>query len=211
MANGRLPSSATPPAKATNLWRTKTGRAHFYIENHAVRGSPTRTSATGEQCEHAEEVPDNADARSRPRQRAPPLPRADLKVIIRPSPDLIVRELRSHQVAKAIIQATGRASECKGEDFIVRLRRGSNVIIVSTPLEATAATLVKITSLTFQERPHPVKVYLPTPKDLSKGVVHGIDAGTSEKELLANLRPRNASDCYIYIVWLKYSLTSPVM
>ncbi|KAH7982525.1 hypothetical protein HPB52_005468 [Rhipicephalus sanguineus] len=150
----------------------------------------TRTPDTGEPCEHAEEAPDNADARSRPRQRVPPLPRADLKVIIRPSPGLIVRELRSYQVAKAIIQATGRASACKGEDFIVRLRRGSNIIIVSTPHEATAATLVKITSLTFQERPHPVKVYLSTPKDLSKGVVHGIDAGTSEEELLANLRVR---------------------
>ncbi|KAH7956150.1 hypothetical protein HPB52_006508 [Rhipicephalus sanguineus] len=149
----------------------------------------TRTPDTGEPCEHAE-VPDNADARSRPRQRAPPLPRADLKVIIRPSPGLIVRELRSYQVAKAIIQATGRASTCKGEDFIVRLRRGLNIIIVSTPHEATAATLVKITSLTFQERPHPVKVYLSTPKDLCKGVVHGIDAGTSEEELLANLRVR---------------------
>ncbi|KAH7955961.1 hypothetical protein HPB52_005288 [Rhipicephalus sanguineus] len=141
----------------------------------------TRTPDNGEPCEHAEEVPDNADARSRPRQRAPLLPRTDLKVIIRPSPGLIVRELRSHQVAKAIIQATGWASACKGEDLIVCLRRGSNVIIVSTPHEATAATL---------ERPHPVKVYLSTPKDLSKGVVHGIDAGTSKEELLANLRVR---------------------
>ncbi|KAH7955467.1 hypothetical protein HPB52_000917 [Rhipicephalus sanguineus] len=111
-------------------------------------------------------------------------------VIIRPSPGLIVRELRPHRGAKAIIQATGRASACKGEDFIVRLRRGSNILIVSTPHEATAATLVKITSLTFQERPHPMKVYLSTPKDVSKGVVHGIDAGTSEEELLANLRVR---------------------
>ncbi|KAL1480875.1 hypothetical protein MTO96_034647 [Rhipicephalus appendiculatus] len=78
----------------------------------------TQTPATGEQGQHARDVPENADARSRPRQRAPPLPRADLKVIIRPSPRLIVRELRSHQVAKAIIHATGRASACKREDFI---------------------------------------------------------------------------------------------
>ncbi|KAH7983958.1 hypothetical protein HPB52_015780 [Rhipicephalus sanguineus] len=128
----------------------------------------TRTPDTGEPCEHAEEVPDNADARSRPCQRAPPLSHADLKVIIRPSPGLIVRELCSYQVAKAIIQATGRASACKGEDFIVRLRRGSNIIIVSTPHEATAATLVKIMSLTFQERPHPVKVYLQHPRTCLK-------------------------------------------
>ncbi|KAL1460376.1 hypothetical protein MTO96_006229 [Rhipicephalus appendiculatus] len=136
--------------KTTNLWRTITGRARFYVENHASKLALTRTPATGEQCEHAGDVPRKAHAQSRPLQRTPPLPRGDLKVIIRPSPGLIVRELRSHQVANAIIQATGLASACKGEDFIVRLRRGSN-IITTTPPEATAATLVKITSLTFQE------------------------------------------------------------
>ncbi|KAL1444848.1 hypothetical protein MTO96_045366 [Rhipicephalus appendiculatus] len=93
-------------------------------------------------------------------------------------------------MAKATIHATGRASACKGEDLIVRLKRGWNAIIVCTPHEATAATFVKITSLTFQERPHPVKVYLSTPKYVPKGIVHGIDAGASEEELLANLRVR---------------------
>ncbi|KAH7984871.1 hypothetical protein HPB49_026253 [Dermacentor silvarum] len=45
-------------------------------------------------------------------------------------------------------------------------------------------------SLMFHARSHPVKVYLSTPEDLLKGVVHGIDVGTSEEELMANLRVR---------------------
>ncbi|XP_072145600.1 arylsulfatase B-like [Dermacentor andersoni] len=113
-----------------------------------------------------------------------------MKIIIRLTPRLIVRKLQTHQVAKAIVQATGGAPACKGDDFIVRLRHGSNIIIVSTPHEATAATLMEIISLYFHGRSHPVKVYLSTPEGLLKGVVHGIDAGTGEAELMANLRVR---------------------
>ncbi|KAH7966230.1 hypothetical protein HPB49_014688 [Dermacentor silvarum] len=113
-----------------------------------------------------------------------------MKIIIRPAPGLILRKLQTHQVARAIVQATGGAPTCKGDDFITRLRPGSNIIIVSTPHEGTAATLMKIMSLTFHGRSHPVKVYLSTPEDLLKGVVHGIDVGTSEEELMANLRVR---------------------
>ncbi|KAH7977437.1 hypothetical protein HPB49_001504 [Dermacentor silvarum] len=113
-----------------------------------------------------------------------------MKIIIRPAPGLILRKLQTHQVARAIVQATRGAPTCKGDDFITRLRPGSNIIIVSTPHEGTAATLMKIMSLTFHGRSHPVKVYLSTPEDLLKGVVHGIAVGTSEEELMANLRVR---------------------
>ncbi|KAH7931856.1 hypothetical protein HPB49_025830 [Dermacentor silvarum] len=80
-----------------------------------------------------------------------------MKIIIRPAPGLILRKLQTHQVARTIVQANGGAPTCKGDDFIIRLRPGSNIIIVSTPHE---------------------------------GVVHGIDVGTSEEELMANLRVR---------------------
>ncbi|XP_065291822.1 serine/arginine repetitive matrix protein 1 [Dermacentor albipictus] len=83
-----------------------------------------------------------------------------MKVIIRPTPGLIVRKLQTHQVAKAIVQATGGAPTCKGDDFIVRLRHGSNIIIVSTPHEATAATLIwkpaSTTTPKTQRQPRPV-------------------------------------------------------
>ncbi|KAH7936776.1 hypothetical protein HPB49_003919 [Dermacentor silvarum] len=105
-----------------------------------------------------------------------------MKIIIRPAPGLILRKLQTHQVARAIVQATGGAPTCKGDDFITRLRPGSNIIIVSTPHEGTAATLMKIMSLTFHGRSHPVKVYLSTPEDLLKGVVHGIDWTSKQQQ-----------------------------
>ncbi|XP_065306760.1 uncharacterized protein [Dermacentor albipictus] len=176
------PVGQTPPSKATPL-----GLALTQAPAAAAKAT---SQATCEERGAGTPISEDAAARSRPRRRAPPLPRTDMKIIIRPTPGLIVRKLQTHQVAKAIVQATGGAPTCKGDDFIVRLRHGSNIITVSTPHEATAATLMKIISLTFNGRSHPVKVYLSAPEGLLKGVVHGIDAGTGEEELMANLRVR---------------------
>ncbi|KAH7958492.1 hypothetical protein HPB49_002062 [Dermacentor silvarum] len=128
--------------------------------------------------------------RSRPRRRPPPLPRNDMKIVIRPKPGLAVKDLQTHQVARAISQASGSPQECRGEDFLLRLRPGSNIIVVSTPYERTAELVMKITSLNIQGKQHPVNAYISTPEHLLKGVIHGIDEGTTEDELMANLRVR---------------------
>ncbi|KAH7936698.1 hypothetical protein HPB49_003129 [Dermacentor silvarum] len=114
--------------------------------------------------------------RSRPRRRPPPLPRNDMKIVIRPKPGLAVKDLQTYQVARATSQASGSPQECRGEDFLLRLRPGSNIIVVSTPYERTAELVMKITSLNIQGKQHPV--------------IHGIDEGTTEDELMANLRVR---------------------
>ncbi|KAH7963452.1 hypothetical protein HPB52_021219 [Rhipicephalus sanguineus] len=63
-------------------------------------------------------------------------------------------------------------------------------------------------NLTFQERPHLVKGYLSTPKDLSKGVVHGIDAGTREEDFLANIRVHAHAVCIVGTRMLGQSQTA---
>ncbi|KAH7933838.1 hypothetical protein HPB49_017987 [Dermacentor silvarum] len=128
--------------------------------------------------------------RSRPRRRPPPLPRNDMKIVIRPKPGLAVKDLQTHQVARAISQASGSPQECRGEDFLLRLRPGSNIIVVSTPYERTAELVMKITNLNIQGKQHPINAYISTPEHLLKGVIHGIDEGTTEDELMANLRVR---------------------
>ncbi|KAH7932714.1 hypothetical protein HPB49_001477 [Dermacentor silvarum] len=113
-----------------------------------------------------------------------------MKIVIRPKPGLAVKDLQTHQVARAISQASGSPQECRGEDFLLRLRPGSNIIVVSTPYEITAELVMKITSLNIQGKQHPVNAYISTPEHLLKGVIHGIDEGTTEDELMANLRVR---------------------
>ncbi|KAH7973779.1 hypothetical protein HPB49_005290 [Dermacentor silvarum] len=124
------------------------------------------------------------------RSRSPPLPRNDMKIVIRPKPGLAVKDLQTHQVARAISQASGSPQECRGEDFLLRLRPGSNIIVVSTPYERTAELVMKITSLNIQGKQHPVNACISTPEYLLKGVIHGVDEGTTEDALMANLRVR---------------------
>ncbi|KAH7978430.1 hypothetical protein HPB49_005498 [Dermacentor silvarum] len=49
---------------------------------------------------------------------------------------------------------------------------------------------MKITSLNIQDKQHPVNAYISTPEYLLNEVIHGIDEGTTEDELMANLRVR---------------------
>ncbi|KAH7965030.1 hypothetical protein HPB49_002880 [Dermacentor silvarum] len=135
--------------------------------------------------------------RSRQRRCPPPLPRNDMKIVIRPKPGLAVKDLQTHQVARAISQASGSPQEYRGEDFVLRLRPGSNIIVVTTPYERTAALVLKMTSLNIQGKQHLVNAYISTPEYLLKGgiresicIIYGIDEGTTEDELMANLRVR---------------------
>lgn len=71
--------------------------------------------------------------RGRPRRKAPPLPINDMKIIIRPKSGLAIRELRTREVSRAIVQACGRPANITGDDFLLRIRPGSYIVIASTP------------------------------------------------------------------------------
>lgn len=124
----------------------------------------------------------------RPRRRLPPLPKNDIKIIFRPKKGLMVKSLTTHQVARAVIMACGQ--QCKDEDILVRLRTGSNIIIVSTPHEETAHLVRRITRLKFAGKSYEVNAYVAAPEDVFRGVIHGVDPGTSPEELKAHLRVR---------------------
>ncbi|KAH7944322.1 hypothetical protein HPB52_018272 [Rhipicephalus sanguineus] len=73
------------------------------------------------------------------RRKLPPLPRSDLKIVLRPKKGLAIKEYSTHQISRAIVAACTPHHQCTGNDFIVRIRPGSNIIIVSTPHEETSA------------------------------------------------------------------------
>ncbi|KAL1415233.1 hypothetical protein MTO96_029653 [Rhipicephalus appendiculatus] len=124
------------------------------------------------------------------RRKLPPLPKNDIKVIIRPKQGLTVRDFPNHQVARAIAAACGNSETCKDEYLLIRLRNGSNIIIASTPQEEAANFIRRITKLTLDSKSYEVNAYVATPDGVVRGVVHGIDAGTPPEELMAHLRVR---------------------
>ncbi|KAL1483374.1 hypothetical protein MTO96_050247 [Rhipicephalus appendiculatus] len=78
-------------------------------------------------------------------RKLPPLPRDDFKVVIRPHQGLPIRTLTSPLLAEAVIAACG--NKIHGENFMLRLKPGSNIIIVSTAHQEVAELVRKITSL----------------------------------------------------------------
>lgn len=136
---------------------------------------------------------DNANGRKAQRglrRKLPPLPKEDIKIIMRPKKGLAVKTLSTHQVSRAIVEACGHSQDCRDVDFILRLRNGSNIIIVSTPHEHTAALLRRITHLKIEGLGYDMNTYVAAPEDMLRGVIHGIDPGTSTEELLNHLRVR---------------------
>ncbi|KAH7942125.1 hypothetical protein HPB49_020777 [Dermacentor silvarum] len=131
-----------------------------------------------------------ASARNRRRTRAAPLPRNDIKIIMRPKPGLIVKELKTYEVARAIERASGDPETCKSDKFLLRLRNGSNIIIASTPHEQVAEKILKIKTLNLNGTKHLINTYITTPEGYLKGVIHGLERETPEDELLSNLRVR---------------------
>ncbi|KAH7942752.1 hypothetical protein HPB52_000748 [Rhipicephalus sanguineus] len=124
------------------------------------------------------------------RRKLPPLPRSDLKIVLRPKKGLAIKEYSTHQISRAIVAACTPHPQCTGNDFIVRIRPGSNIIIVSTPHEETARVLRRVNTLTLDGKNYEFNAYVAAPEGTLRGVIHGIDPGTPPEELLANLRVR---------------------
>ncbi|KAH7964135.1 hypothetical protein HPB51_027627 [Rhipicephalus microplus] len=74
--------------------------------------------------------------------------------------------------------------------FLLRVHPGSNIIILSTPHEQVAGRLREINQLKIRGRIHPFNAYVADPEDVLRGIVHGLPPGTTQADLMANLRIR---------------------
>ncbi|KAH7951009.1 hypothetical protein HPB52_004249 [Rhipicephalus sanguineus] len=134
----------------------------------------------------------------------------DMKIIMRPRPGLIVKELKTYEVARAIEHASGDPEACNSHKFLLRLRNGSNIIIASTPYEDVAEKILKIKTLELNGTNYPVNTYISTPAGYLKGVVHGLERETPEAELLSHLRVRTQGVTIVQARMLGQSQTAVI-
>ncbi|KAH8027719.1 hypothetical protein HPB51_007460 [Rhipicephalus microplus] len=126
--------------------------------------------------------------RRKPKYRGlPPLPMNDFKVIVRPHQGLTEKILTSPMLAVAVIAAC--EGLITGEHFSLRIKPGSNIVIVSTPHQEVAEKVSRIASLMVNGRPDAVKAYVAASERATRGVIHGLQPHTPPYELKANLRP----------------------
>lgn len=158
--------------------------------NAQVNNSPPTTQTAATPDASAANAKSSPGETRRPRRRLPPLPRNDFKIILRPKKGLNIKTLTTHQVSRAVVAACNYHPKCTGNDFIVRIRTGSNIIIASTPHIETAELLRRVSTLAFGGSNHDFNTYVAAPDNTLRGVIHGLDPGTSPDELKANLRVR---------------------
>ncbi|KAL1470386.1 hypothetical protein MTO96_024347 [Rhipicephalus appendiculatus] len=101
-------------------------------------------------------------------QKLPPLPKDDYKIVIRPHQGLPLKAIAAPALARAIIETCD--NQFMDEKFILRINRGSNIVIVSTKYSAMAELVRKIQQLVINGRPHPVRVYVATGEEALRGV-----------------------------------------
>lgn len=134
------------------------------------------------------EIQTKRDFRRRKRRGPPPLPKEDIKVILRPHKGLIVKNLLGSELSVAVIEAC--RNNFGGDSFLLRVHPGSNIVILSTPHEQVAGRLREISQLKIRGQIHPFNAYVADPEDVLRGIVHGLPPGTTQAELMANLRIR---------------------
>ncbi|KAL1473742.1 hypothetical protein MTO96_021803 [Rhipicephalus appendiculatus] len=114
-------------------------------------------------------------------RRLPPLPRDDFKVIVSPHQGLPIKSLTSAALADAVIAACGRL--ITSEQFLLRIKPGSNIFIVSTPHQEVAEKVSRIARLMVNGRPHAVNAYVATGEGAIRGVIHDFSHTPHPKRL----------------------------
>lgn len=138
----------------------------------AARGTATilTTSST--------EQPTQKKAGFHPRRRRHPLlPKDDFKIALRPHKGLSIKELSSLQLADAVVAAC--QNQVTGTQCMLRLRPGSNVVLVSTLYQHVTDRVRCLTDLPINGRARSINAYVTTPNGAFRGVIHGIEPNTT--------------------------------
>ncbi|KAH8041737.1 hypothetical protein HPB51_017557 [Rhipicephalus microplus] len=129
------------------------------------------------------------DFQHRKRRGPIPLPKEDIKVILRPHKGLTVKTLFGSELSMVVIKTCWNSFG--GESFLRRVHPGSNIIILSTPHEQLAGRLREINQVKIRGRIHPFNAYVADPEDVLRGIIQGLRHGTTQADLMANLRIRS--------------------
>lgn len=123
------------------------------------------------------------------RRRLPPLPRDDVKIVMKPRKGLSLKDYSTIEITKAIAEACEQGEKYLHK-FVVRPRLGSNILIMSTPDTEAANALRKISRINIRGTSHEVVTYVAFSEEEVKGVVHGFPQDTTPSELMNGLRIR---------------------
>ncbi|KAH8024016.1 hypothetical protein HPB51_020774 [Rhipicephalus microplus] len=77
-----------------------------------------------------------------------------------------------------------------GEHFLLRIKSGSDTVIISTSEQKVVKRLCRLTALTINGRADALNVYAATGEEVLRRAINGISTRTPSERLMANLRVR---------------------
>ncbi|KAH7967740.1 hypothetical protein HPB52_002093 [Rhipicephalus sanguineus] len=120
-------------------------------------------------------------------KRLPPLPFRDEKVVLRPLGSLRLDQWPRPTLATALWAAAG-VSPSDRKNLILRTRPQHNLAVISTPSSHVADALLQVQELSLGQRTYPVSSYLAAPDDSCKGIVPGLEPGTTSHTLVEEMQ-----------------------
>lgn len=114
---------------------------------------------------------------------APKLPESDYKIVFRPRSGLRISAWPDRQLTHSIQQASLIPERRFYAQVITQPQAQQNLITVSTPDEDCAEALRHITTLQLGTTTYEVTAYLKPPPGTVRGILHGIDQGTTPDQL----------------------------
>lgn len=128
--------------------------------------------------------------------RAPPAPRLpemDYKVIFRPRDGLRLASWSDRQITAGIQAASAIPEGAFNQQVVIQVQAVQNLIVASTPNAECADALSDVTSIQLGAVTYTVLPYVKHFPGTVKGVIHGLDPGTTTEQLpyiIASSGPR---------------------
>lgn len=155
-----------------------------------------RAPAAEDPDDAIEEDLDTRDWITSSRKGKPKIPTAPFEtlktVVIRAPNTLNIAQVRPYEILQAIASAANLAPH-EQQALTLQIRYHQNVILLRTSNEFTAQKVAAVTTLSIQARIHIVKAYVTAPVISCRGVIHGIEKGLSDAQLLESLESWHAT------------------
>lgn len=119
--------------------------------------------------------------------RTTPLRSTELKtVIIRPQSAMNLLQYKQHHIAIAVRQ-NALLTPHEAQDLSVHIKQQNNIIVIKTPSPMAAEKIATLSQLPLGQTVYRVQAYITAPANSCKGVIHGVDPGTTSEHLMQHL------------------------
>ncbi|KAM7299739.1 hypothetical protein ISCGN_020305 [Ixodes scapularis] len=118
--------------------------------------------------------------------RQPPLPKEDIKIVLRPREGLDITKISHAELRDGVLRATGLGYDEAAEDLL-RINPAKNIIVASTPSMEHASKYTAVKELRYGEKSYNVTAYAAPPEDTVKGIIHDIPEYDSAEDITRSL------------------------